>query len=74
MDINKKLFGCLESIIDNNTNITDEMHIIDNCSSFIGYGSEIGVYAFRSLSILGFISNFIFLIFQHLRIKKKKKQ
>ena len=62
---NKELFDCNESNI---TNVT----IIDYCSTFIGFGSKIGVNAIRSLSIIGFTLNFIFLIFQHLRIRRKR--
>ena len=74
MHINKTLFYCIESNKTkyNDTNITEEIHIIDDCSTFIGFGSKIGVNAIRALSILGFVLNFIFLIFQHLRIRRKR--
>ena len=74
MHINKTLFYCIESNKTkyNDTNITEEIHIIDDCSTFIGFGSKIGVNAIRALSILGFALNFIFLIFQHLRIRRKR--
>ena len=68
MDLNKELFYCI------NKNISENVDILDDCTSFIGFGSKKGVNAIRTLSILGFILNFIFLIFQHLRIKRKKNK
>ena len=75
MNINKALFDCIESNITNDkedSNMTEEMFIIDDCSTFIGFGSKIGVNAIRSLSLIGFTLNFSFLIFQHLRIRRKR--
>ena len=70
--INRNLFDCIEPNKTNKTNTTEEIHIMDDCSTFIGFGSKIGVKAIRTLSIIGFTLNFIFLIFQHLRIRRKR--
>ena len=67
------LFSCKENII-NNSNITEEIDILDDCSAYIGFGSIKLVNSIRSLSIIGFTLNLIFLIFQFLRIKRKKKK
>ena len=80
MTINSTLFYCIESNTTsntnntNNTNINEEIDIIDDCSTYIGFGSKIGVNAIRSLSIIGFTLNFVFLIFQNLRLRRKKKK
>ena len=80
MTINATLFYCIESNTTsntnntNNTNINEEIDIIDDCSTYIGFGSKIGVNAIRSLSIIGFTLNFAFLIFQNLRLRRKKKK
>ena len=80
MTINATLFYCIESNTTsntnntNNTNINEEIDIIDDCSTYIGFGSKIGVNAIRSLSIIGFTLNFVFLIFQNLRLRRKKKK
>jgi len=70
MVINNTLFSC----INKTDNITENIDILDDCSTYIGFGSENGVYAIRVISILSFLLNFIFLIFQHLRIRRKKKK
>ena len=72
MKISQFLFDCTETN-GNNSNNTEEIDILDDCSTYIGFGSEIGAYSILALSILGFLINIIFLIFQHLRIRKKKK-
>ena len=68
MKVNETLFNCTE---DNNA--TQEIDILIRCSTYIGYCKGNGVYAIRGLSIIGFILNFIFLIFQFLRLKRKKR-
>ena len=73
MKINESLFNCIESSF-NNSNNSEIIDILDDCSSYIGYASEQGVYAIRGLSIISFLLNFIFLIFQHLRIRRNKKK
>lgn len=73
MKISQFLFDCTETN-GNNSNNTEEIDILDDCSTYIGFGSEIGAYSILALSILGFLINIIFLIFQHLRIRKKKKE
>ena len=73
MDKFQELFNCTESNI-NNSNISEEIDILDDCSAYIGFASEKGLIAFRVLSILSCILNIIFLIFQHLRIRHKKKE
>jgi len=75
MDINQTFFDCIETNISNsnsNNNI-EEVDILDDCSTYIGFGSESGAIAIKVVSIIGFVLNFIFLIFQHLKIKRKKK-
>ena len=72
MKISQFLFECKETN-SNNSNYTEEIDILDDCSTYIGFGSEIGAYSILALSILGFLINIIFLIFQHLRIRRKKK-
>ena len=72
MKISQFLFDCNETNV-NNSNNTEVIDILDDCSTYIGFGSEIGTYSILALSILGFVINIIFLIFQHLRIRQKKK-
>ena len=71
MKISQFLFDCNET--NANSNNTEEIDILDDCSTYIGFGSKIGAYSILALSILGFLINIIFLIFQHLRIRQKKK-
>ena len=66
--INKTYFNCLEN--DNNNN---SINIFNKCDTFIGFHSKNGLYAIRILSIISFILNFLFLIFQFLKIKKSQK-
>ena len=69
-------FFCFEKNSSNSIedNVTEEIDILNDCSTYIGFSSKEGVIAIRVLSIIGFLLNFIFLIFQHLRIKRKKKK
>ena len=73
MDINQSFFDCIETNISNINDNIEEIDILDDCSTYIGFSSESGVIAIKILSIIGFALNFIFLIFQHLKIKRKKK-
>ena len=75
MDINQTFFDCIETNISNSKtdNNIEEVDILDDCSTYIGFGSESGAISIKVLSIIGFVLNFIFLIFQHLKIKRKKK-
>ena len=76
MKVNEALFNCTEEIV-NNSDInvtTEEIDILLQCSTNIGYCKKNGVYGIRAVSIIGFLLNFIFLIFQFLRIKRKKKK
>ena len=68
-------FFCFEKNSSNGIedNMTEEIDILNDCSTYIGFSSKEGVIAIRVLSIIGFLLNFIFLLFQHLRIKRKKK-
>ena len=70
MVINNTLFSCIIKT----DNMTENIDVLDDCSTYIGFGSENGVYAICVISILSFLLNFIFLIFQHIRIRKKKKK
>jgi hypothetical protein len=70
MVFNRTLFSCN---ISNNSNISETIDITNDCSSYIGFSSKKGAIAILILSILGFIFNFSFLIFQHIRIRRKKK-
>ncbi len=70
MVINNTLFSCIIKT----DNMTENIDVLDDCSTYIGFGSENGVYAICVISILSFLLNFIFLIFQHLRIRRKKKR
>ena len=63
MDFFVTTFSC----IDNSTNITE------NCTTPIGFYSDKGVLAIFILSIIGFILNCIFLLFQCIRLRRKKK-
>ena len=74
MDVNETLFDCIEENITNNSDNKTEIGILDDCSRYIGFSSMKVVNAIRILSIIGFILNFIFLIFQFLRIKRKKNK
>ena len=76
MDINQTFFDCIETNISNSKtdNNIEEVDILDDCSTYIGFGSESGAISIKVLSIIGFVLNFIFLIFQHLKIKRKKKK
>ena len=74
MEINKIFFDCIEANVSITNNNSEEIDILDDCSTYIGFGSESGVIAIKVLSIIGFVLNFIFLIFQHLKIKRKKKK
>ena len=67
--INEEYFNCIaEDNINNKT-----INIINKCDTYIGYGSKKVLYAIRSLSIISFILNFIFLIFQFLKLKRSEK-
>ena len=66
--INKTYFNCVE-----NENNNNSINIFNKCDTFIGFHSKNGLYAIRSLSIISFILNFLFLIFQFLKIKKSQK-
>ena len=48
--------------------------IFQNCTTYIGYGTRGGLYAIRTLSIISFILNFVFLIYQFIKIRKKRKE
>ena len=77
MNVDQTLFNCIEENIINNSNsnsTSPEIDILDDCSTYVGFGSMKIVNSIRSLSIIGFTLNFIFLIFQFLRIKRKKKK
>ena len=74
MDMNQTFYNCIETNMSDINNNIEEIDILDDCSTYIGFGSESGVIAIRVLSIIGFVLNFIFLIFQHLKIKRKKKK
>ena len=77
MKVNETLFNCTEEIINNISDINEtieEIDILIKCSTNIGYCKKNGVYGIRALSIIGFLLNFIFLIFQFLRIKRKKRK
>ena len=77
MKVNDSLFNCTEDIITNNSIKNETFNDIDillKCSTNIGYCKKNGVYGIRALSIIGFLLNFIFLIFQFLRIKRKKRK
>ena len=66
--INDTYFNCIENDNDNNS-----INIFNRCDTYIGFHSNKGLYAFRILSIISFILNFLFLIFQFLKIKKSQK-
>ena len=76
MKVNEALFNCTEEIVNNSdiNGTTEEIDILLQCSTNIGYCKKNGVYGIRAVSIIGFLLNFIFLIFQFLRIKRKKKK
>ena len=76
MKVNEALFNCTEEIANNSdiNGTTKEIDILLQCSTNIGYCKKNGVYGIRAISIIGFLLNFIFLIFQFLRIKRKKKK
>ena len=76
MKVNEALFNCTEEIVNNSdiNGTTKEIDILLQCSTNIGYCKKNGVYGIRAVSIIGFLLNFIFLIFQFLRIKRKKKK
>ena len=67
--INETYFNCIENDINNNS-----INILNKCDTYIGYHSKNGLYAFRILSIISFILNFLFLIFQFLKIKRSQKK
>ena len=66
--INKTYFNCIENDTNNNS-----ISLYNKCDTYIGFHSRKGLYAFRILSIISFILNFLFLIFQFLKIKRSKK-
>ena len=74
MKVNDTLFSCIEENINNYTENNSTIDILMKCSTNIGYCKKNGVYGIRALSIIGFLLNFIFLIFQFLRIKRKKRK
>ena len=48
-------------------------NIFQKCDTYIGYGTKGGLYAIRVFSIISLVLNFAFLIFQYIRIRRKKK-
>ena len=62
---NKTFFSCIEST----NNIS--LDILDDCDTYIGFGSKAGLYTIRTFSIISLILNFFFLVFQFIRIKGK---
>ena len=63
---NESYFDCIEN--------SDNVNIFQSCDTYIGYGTKGGVYAIRTLSIISLILNFLFLIFQFIKIRRKKKE
>ena len=65
---NEELLFYIEESSNSSNNTTDD------CSSYIGFFSEQGALAILIISIIGFFLNFIFLIFQHIRLRRKRKK
>ena len=63
---NESYFDCIEN--------SDNVNIFQSCDTYIGYGTKGGVYAIRTLSIISLILNFLFLIFQFIKIRRKKRK